>query len=48
MDFKAQIQIGIPNELPPKKERSSAVSHAPNRKQILSKEEKQLAIRTIL
>ncbi|WP_299797686.1 urocanate hydratase [uncultured Maribacter sp.] len=48
MDFKAQIQIGIPTELPPKKERSSVVSHAPNRKQILSKEEKQLAIRNAL
>ncbi|MDP5062639.1 MAG: urocanate hydratase [Maribacter sp.] len=48
MDFKARIQIGIPTELPPKKERSSAVSHAPNRKQILSKEEKQLAIRNAL
>ncbi|WP_027065075.1 urocanate hydratase [Maribacter sp. Hel_I_7] len=48
MDFKAQIQIGIPTELPSKKERSSAVSHAPNRKQILSKEEKQLAIRNAL
>ncbi|WP_423997456.1 urocanate hydratase [Maribacter sp. IgM3_T14_3] len=48
MDFKAQIQIGIPTELPPKKERSSALSHAPNRKQILSKEEKQLAIRNAL
>ncbi|VXB67787.1 urocanate hydratase [Maribacter litoralis] len=48
MDFKAQIQMGIPTELPPKKERSSAVSHAPNRKQILSKEEKQLAIRNAL
>lgn len=48
MDFKAQIQIGIPTELPPKKERSNAVSHAPNRKQILSKEEKQLAIRNAL
>ena len=48
MDFKAHIQMGIPTELPPKKERSSAVSHAPNRKQILSKEEKQLAIRNAL
>ena len=48
MDFKAQIQMGIPTELPPKKERSSAVSHAPNRKQILSKEEKHLAIRNAL
>ncbi|APA64733.1 urocanate hydratase [Maribacter sp. 1_2014MBL_MicDiv] len=48
MDFKAQIQMGIPTELPPKKERSSTVSHAPNRKQILSKEEKKLAIRNAL
>ncbi|APQ17735.1 urocanate hydratase [Maribacter hydrothermalis] len=48
MDFKAQIQIGIPTELPEKKERSSSVSHAPNRKQILSKEEKQLAIKNAL
>ncbi|MEP3373058.1 MAG: urocanate hydratase [Maribacter dokdonensis] len=48
MDFKAQIQMGIPTELPPRKERSSVVSHAPNRKQILSKEEKKLAIRNAL
>lgn len=48
MDFKAQIQMGIPTELPPRKERSSTVSHAPNRKQILSKEEKKLAIRNAL
>ncbi|WP_282179080.1 urocanate hydratase [Maribacter stanieri] len=48
MDFKAQIQMGIPTELPSKKERSSVICHAPNRKQILSKEEKQLAIRNAL
>lgn len=48
MEFKKQIQLGIPDELPLKKERSSKVSHAPNRKQILSKEEKQLAIRNSL
>ena len=48
MDFKALIQIGIPKELPHKKERSLEVSHAPNRKQILSKEEKKLAIRNAL
>lgn len=48
MDFKSEIQQGIPTELPPRKERSSAVSHAPNRKQILSKEEKHLAIRNAL
>ena len=40
--------MGIPTELPPRKERSSTVSHAPNRKQILSKEEKKLAIRNAL
>lgn len=48
MDFKAQIQMGIPTELPPRKGRSSTVSHAPNRKQILSKDEKKLAIRNAL
>ena len=48
MDFKAHIQSGIPNDLPPKKKRLSTVSHAPNRKQILSKSEKQLAIRNAL
>ena len=48
MDFKALIQTGIPKELPQKKERSLEVSHAPNRKQILSNEEKQLAIRNAL
>lgn len=48
MDFKALIQIGIPKELPQKKERSLKVSHAPNRKQILSIAEKQLAIRNAL
>jgi len=48
MDFKAHILSGIPNELPRKKERLSTVSHAPNRKQILSNSEKQLAIRNAL
>ncbi|TLF45161.1 urocanate hydratase [Maribacter aurantiacus] len=48
MDFKAQILAGIPSELPKKKERSSTVSHAPIRKDILSTEEKKLAIRNAL
>ncbi|KAA2218768.1 urocanate hydratase [Maribacter flavus] len=48
MDFKAQILAGIPSELPKKKERSSTVSHAPKRKDILSTEEKKLAIRNAL
>ncbi|MDC6403723.1 MULTISPECIES: urocanate hydratase [Maribacter] len=48
MDFKAQILAGIPSELPKKKERSSTVSHAPIRKDILSTQEKKLAIRNAL
>ncbi|WP_041633048.1 urocanate hydratase [Maribacter sp. HTCC2170] len=48
MNFKSQILQGIPNELPPKRERSVSVSHAPNRKDILSLEEKKLAIRNAL
>ncbi|PIB27375.1 urocanate hydratase [Maribacter sp. 4U21] len=48
MDFKSQIVQGIPQELPPKKERSIAVSHAPKRKEILSLDEKKLAIRNAL
>ncbi|MBD0778374.1 urocanate hydratase [Maribacter sp. ANRC-HE7] len=48
MDFKSQIIQGIPKVLPKKRERSSAVSHAPKRKDILSLEEKKLAIHNAL
>ncbi len=48
VDFKSQILEGIPNELPHKKERSISLSHAPKRKEILSLEEKKLAIRNAL
>ena len=48
IDLKAQIIQGIPNELPQKKERSLSLSHAPKRKEILSTEEKKLAIRNAL
>ena len=48
VDFKAQILQGIPNELPQKKERSLSLSHAPKRKEILSMDEKKLAIRNAL
>lgn len=48
LDFKAQILQGIPNEMPPTKERSLSLSHAPKRKEILSMEEKKLAIRNAL
>ncbi|WP_158975480.1 urocanate hydratase [Cellulophaga sp. L1A9] len=48
MTFKEQILQGLPNELPAKKEYNSALSHAPKRKDILSSEEKQLAIKNAL
>jgi len=48
MTFKDQIIQGIPKELPPKKKRDSSISHAPKRKDILSQEEKKLALRNSL
>ncbi len=47
-DFRTQILQGIPTELPPKPSVRSKYSHAPNRKQILSREEKLLAIENAL
>ena len=48
MSFKEQILLGIPNSLPPKKELKSSVNRAPKRRDILSKEEKKLAIANAL
>ena len=48
MKFQTQIRQGIPSQLPPKKERSAGISHAPKRKDLLSKEEKKLALRNAL
>lgn len=48
MTFKEQILQGIPNQLPPKKEYARDANHAPKRKEILSLEEKKLAIRNAL
>ena len=48
MTFKEQIQIGIPSNLPIKKKLSNSYSHAPKRKQILSTNEKKLALRNAL
>ena len=48
MDFKTQIQQGIPSELPSKKEVDNTVSHAPKRKEILTAEEKKLALKNAL
>ena len=48
MTFKEQIQQGIPSELPALKTFDTAINRAPKRKDILSKEEKELAIRNAL
>jgi urocanate hydratase len=48
MTFKEEIKQGIPAELPLKKEYDLDINHAPKRKEILSKEEKQLAIANAL
>ena len=47
-DFKNQILEGIPNVLPDIKPYDNSVSHAPKRKDILSKEEKKLALKNAL
>jgi len=48
MVFQEQIQQGIPTILPVKKERTPSTSHAPKRKDILSIDEKKLALRNAL
>jgi urocanate hydratase len=48
MNFKALIQQGIPSILPPKKEYDPSINHAPKRKEILTPEEKELALRNAL
>ncbi|MEN8857307.1 MAG: urocanate hydratase [Flavobacteriaceae bacterium] len=48
MTFQEQIQQGIPDVLPPKREYDISINHAPKRKEILSKEEKELALRNAL
>ena len=48
VSFEESIINGIPGELPPKKEWSLSSNRAPKRKDILSLEEKKLAIRNAL
>ena len=48
MTFQQQIQQGIPNILPNTKPYDLAINHAPKRKDILSAEEKKLALRNAL
>ncbi len=43
-----EIRVGIPNELPPKKEYDTTISHAPKRKDILTNDEKKLALKNAL
>jgi len=48
MTFHEQIQEGIPSTLPQPKRYDPAINHAPKRKDILSNEEKKLALRNAL
>lgn len=48
MTFKEQIQQGIPTILPQPKPFESQINHAPKRKEILSVDEKKLALRNAL
>lgn len=48
MTFKEQIQQGIPSVLPQPKPYETSINHAPKRKEILTDEEKKLALRNAL
>ncbi|WP_394759060.1 urocanate hydratase [Flavobacterium sp.] len=48
MTFQEQIQQGIPNILPQPKPYDLEINHAPKRKEILSADEKKLALRNAL
>lgn len=48
MTFQEQIKKGIPSELPSIKKYDTSLNHAPKRKDILTKPEKELAIRNSL
>ena len=48
MTFKELIQQGIPDVLPNNRDYESSINHAPKRKDILSKDEKELALRNAL
>lgn len=47
-DFRKAIVMGIPDELPQPKPYDANINHAPKRKDILSKEEKKLALKNAL
>lgn len=47
-EFRQDIVNGIPAELPAPREYDPAVNHAPRRKDILTPEQKQLALKNAL
>ncbi len=47
-EFQAQIQAGIPDKLPAPKPYDKSINHAPRRKDILTAEEKILAVKNAL
>lgn len=47
-EFRAVVSEGIPSKLPAPKPRDPEINHAPRRKEILSDEEKKLALRNAL
>lgn len=47
-EFQNDLKIGVPTVLPPKKEYELAINHAPKRKEILSSEERILALKNAL
>ncbi len=48
MNFKEMIRQGIPDELPEMPKEEDNINHAPKRKDILTKEEKKLALKNAL
>ena len=48
MTFQDEIKQGIPNQLPNKKPFDTSINHAPKRKEILTKTEKELALQNAL
>ena len=45
--FQQAIINGIPNEIPAVKKFDASINHAPKRKDILSNDEKKLALKTL-
>ncbi|MDX2362099.1 MAG: urocanate hydratase [Crocinitomicaceae bacterium] len=46
--FQNQVLEGIPNEIPTRRAEEQGINHAPKRKQILTEEERKLALRNAL